>query len=416
MKNLGKRVVCTGIGIISPIGIGLDNFWEGLESGADGVKSITFFDVSKLKCKKAGEITNFEADKYLEKKGLRYLNRTTKLLCSAAKLALDDSNLAIEDRDTSKTGVVIGATLGAAQSMSEFDIQSLKEGPRYVNPMEFPNTVSNSPAAHLGIKYGITGFNTTISSGQTSSLQALNYGVDFLKMGRVNIVLAGGSKALSFQIFLGFYKIKLLSNSGENSEEKSAPFDKDRNGVILSEGSAVFVLEELEHALNRKAKIYAEVIGFANVHDAYKIGRYNAHGEGAEKAMEIAIMDAQIKPEDIDFLCANANGSVLGDRMETMVINKIFGDYAQDLPICSIKSMVGESYSASGSMQIAASILAMSHNTVPPTLNFKEQGREDSSLKTLGNIKYKHLINVAMINSFDCSGDNASIIIKKFEA
>ena len=263
---MNKKIVITGIGVLSPIAIGREAFWAGLFQGKTGFRPVTLFDTSPFRVNIAGEITDFDALSFLGKKGLRDLDRSTRLICSAAKLAIDDSRIEITEDTTHSMGVSIGTTFGSLHSISQFDRSGLIEGPRAVNPSHFPNTVINSPASQVSIKFKIKGFNTTISTGFCASLDAVSYAADFIRLNRADVVLAGGVEELCEETFMGFHNLGCLSGT-DGSEPICCPFDARRNGTILSEGAAVLVLEDEEHALNRDAVILARVLGYGNAFD-----------------------------------------------------------------------------------------------------------------------------------------------------
>ncbi|MBM4137669.1 MAG: beta-ketoacyl-[acyl-carrier-protein] synthase family protein, partial [Nitrospira sp.] len=350
-----RQIVITGIGVLSPIGIGRDKYWEGLIQGRTGFHKISLFDTSNLKVHIAGEINNFDPVEFLGKKGLRELDRSTRLICSSAKLAIDDAKLKITDENTNSIGVSIGTTFGSLHSISQFDREGLIEGPRYVNPSHFPNTVINSPASRISIRFKIKGFNTTISTGFCAGLDAVSYATDFIRLNRADVVLAGGVEELCEETFLGFYKLDCLSGT-DGSDPLCCPFDVRRNGIILSEGASVLVLEDLEHALNREATIFARIMGYGNSFDPLADRNFNHAGKGLNNAIILALKDASLKSDDIDYISASANSTKGLDRMETAVIKEIFGEHSFKIPVSSIKSMVGESFSASGALSMAAAV------------------------------------------------------------
>lgn len=308
-KNTIKNpVVLTGIGVLSPIGIGKENFCEALFQGKTGFKKISLFDTSPYNVHIAGEITDFDPISLLGKKGLRTIDRSTRLVNSAAKLALEDSNLSITEENTNSIGVTIGTTFGSLHSISQFDRDGLIDGPKYVNPSHFPNTVINSPASQVSIRFKIKGFNTTISTGFCAGLDAVYYASDFIKLNRADAVLTGGVEELCEETFFGFYNLGCLSGTN-GSEPVCCPFDIRRNGMILSEGSAVFVLEDRDHALKRGAEILAEIKGYGNVFDPEADRSFNHKGNGLKNACTIALRDALLNPEDIDYISSCANST-----------------------------------------------------------------------------------------------------------
>lgn len=409
-----KRIVITGIGVVSPIGIGKEDFWQNLFKGNSGFKPITLFDTSDFKVKVAGEVTEFNPKDILGNQGLMDLDRATLLLLSAAKLALEDANLNITEENTKHIGVSVGTTFGSLHSTSRFDQESLKEGPRYVNPSIFPSVVGNSPASRLNIRFKIKGFSSTISTGMCSSLDAIDYARDFIRLNRNNIIIAGSVEDLSIQTFLGFYKLKYLSGLGDRGEPLSCPFDKRRDGIIFSEGSVVFILEDLNSARERKADIYAEILGIGSCFDPSKFYKYNPDGKSMSEAMRLVLKDADMSSEDIDCIFANANSTQDADYIETKAIKEVFGGNALKIPITAVKSMLGESYSVSGGLSLLAAVGSLKNNSIPPTINHKDKDVR-CNLGYVFNKAQKNRINRAMINTFGSNGANTVLIVGRLE-
>lgn len=408
-----KNIVITGVGIISPIGIGKENFWDGLFQGKTGFKDITLFDTSSLNVHIAGEISDFDPIALLGKKGLRTLDRSTRLINSAAKLAIEDANLQITEENTHLTGVAIGTTFGSLHSIAQFDRDGLIEGPKYVNPSHFPNTVINSPASQISIRFNIKGFNTTISTGFCASLDAISYASDFIKLNRANVVLAGGVEELCEETFLGFYNLGCLSGIN-GSEPICCPFDIRRNGTILSEGAGILVLENEEHALKRGARILAKISGYGNCFDPFTDMDFNSNGKGLVNAITLALQDAVLNIEDIDYISASANSTKGLDRIETKVIKEVFGNHAYNTPVSSIKSMVGESFSASGALAIVSAIGAIQREIIPPTVNYAEKDPECDLDYVPNKARQKSINNVLVISS-DPYGNNSAMVIGRYE-
>ena len=409
----GRKVVVTGIGILSPVGIGRDAFWNALSKGDTGFRTISLFDASPYPVSVAGEITDFDPISLLGKKGLRTLDRSTRLICSAAKLAIDDAKLQITENNTYTTGVAIGTTFGSLHSISQFDQSGLIDGPKLVNPSLFPNTVINSPASQVSIRFKIKGFNTTLSTGCCASLDAASYASDFIRLNRANIVLAGGVEELCEETFHGFYKLGCLSGM-DGSNPICCPFDARRNGIIISEGAAVLVLEEEEHASLRSADILAEISGYGNAFDPEANKDFSHQGKGLRKAILLALEDAAFTIGEIDYISSSANSTKGLDRMETNVIKEIFGEYVSKIPVSSIKSMVGESFSASGSLSMTAAVGALHKGFMPPTVNWKEKDPLCDLDYVPGEARKKDLKNVLVISS-DPYGNNSAIVFSKYK-
>ncbi len=406
------RVVLSGIGVISSIGTGRDKYWEALCRGETGFRKITLFDSTSFRVHSAGEISDFDPLPLLGKKGLRDLDRSTRLICSAAKLALDDARLSITEDNTGSVGVSIGTTFGSLHSISQFDRSGLIEGPRFVNPSHFPNTVINSPASHVSIRFKIKGFNTTISTGFCASLDAISYAADFIKLNRADVVLAGGVEELCEETFLGFHTLGCLSGMN-GSDPVSCPFDAKRNGVILSEGAAILVLESEEHARARGAEILAEVLGYGNAFDPLSDSSFDRAGQGLKNAIHLALQDASLQPEDIDYISACSNSTKGLDRMETRVIKEVFGKHASTVPVSSIKSMVGESFSASGALSLAAAVGAIQKGSIPPTVNYTDRDPE-CDLDYVPNMARQKQIQTVLVTSADPYGQNAAVIVGRY--
>lgn len=406
---MNRRIVITGIGVLSPIAIGKEAFWEGLFQGRTGFRPVTLFDTSTFRVHIAGEITDFDALSFLGKKGLRDLDRSTRLICSAAKLAIDDSKLEITEDSTHSMGVSIGTTFGSLHSISQFDRSGLIDGPRFVNPSHFPNTVINSPASQVSIKFKIKGFNTTISTGFCAGLDAVSYAADFIRLNRADVVLAGGVEELCEETFMGFHSLGCLSGT-DGSGPICCPFDARRNGTILSEGAAVLVLEEEQHALNRDAVILARVLGYGNAFDPSANRNFNHAGLGLKSAITLALQEAALNPKDIDYVCACANSSKGLDRMETNVIKEVFGARALSLPVSSIKSMVGESYSASGALSLAAAVGALRSGSIPATVSYREKDPACDLDYVPNTARQKRLQNV-LVTSADPYGQNTAMVL-----
>jgi 3-oxoacyl-[acyl-carrier-protein] synthase II len=405
---MDRDVVITGIGVLSPIGIGRDGYWKGLFQGTTGFKEITLFDAAPFHVRLGGEISNFDPLTFLGKKGLRELDRSTRLLCSAARLAIDDGKLELIDTSAYSTGVSIGATFGSLHSIVQFDRSRLLEGPKAVNPSLFPNTVINSPASHVSIRFGIKGFNTTISTGFCASLDAVIYAADFIRLNRAKVVLAGGVEELCEETFFGFHKLGCLSGL-DGSEAVCRPFDAKRNGVILSEGAAIVILENERHAINRNAAVYAHVMGYGNVFDPAADWNFKHPGQGLKNAIAYALKEAALVPEKIDYICSCSNSTIGLDRMESKVIKDIFG---RRTPVSSIKSMVGESLSASGMMALVAAIGAIQNGRIPPTMNYSNAD-PDCDLDYVPNQSRPGDIRTVLVTSTDPFGQNTAVIIGK---
>ena len=412
---MNKRIVITGIGVLASNGVGKEAFWNALRNGISGIKPVTLFDTSNLRSKLAGEISNFEPEKILGQKGLRNLDRSTKLALCASKMALDDGGITtpIPESETDFFGVSLGSTLGSVWSISEFDKGSLRDGPRSVNPALFSNTVINSPASHISISFNIQGFNSTISTGFCSSLDAINYAMNMMTLYDYRIVLAGGVEELCEQTYKGFHKIGHLAGSRPDKPEVNCPFDKRRNGIVFGEGAAILLLEDLEYAKKRGATIYAEILGYGTAFDCDSRNIYNPKAKGATEAIRLCLDDAGLSKDDVDYIACSANSTLDCDVMETRAVKNVFGGRANSIPMSSMKSMTGESFSASGAMNITGAIGAMNGSCIPPTINYKKNDRR-CDLDFVLNISRKAHIRKVLINSFSPTGASSVLALGEY--
>jgi len=411
--GMQRNAVITGIGVCSPVGIGRDAYWEALIHGKTGFRTIGLFDTAPYSVNVAGEIGDFDPVSLLGKKGLREMDRSTRLLICAAQLAIDDSGIGLNDQNAHSVGVSIGTTFGSLHSIFQFDRDGLLDGPRLVNPSFFPNTVINSPSSRISIRFKIKGFNTTISTGFCAGLDAVAYASDFIRLNRADIVLAGGVEELCEETFRGFLNLGCLSGS-DGSIPLCCPFDARRNGVILSEGASVLILEDEEHALKRGANILAKVKGYGNSFDPLTEWNFVRTGKGLFNAVKTAIDDALLKPGDIDFICSGANSTKGLDRLESAVIREAFGSRSSSVPVSSIKSMVGESFSASGALGLSAAAGAITRGIIPPTVNYRERDPE-CDLDYVPNHARKTPVRNALIMSADPYGNNSAMVLSRYE-
>lgn len=405
-------MVITGIGVVSPIGIEVGEYWRNLSARKPAFKPITLFDTKDLKVKVAGEITDFDPGKILEQRVSKDLDRATLLLSSATKLAITDAKCEINPNSIKNIGMSVGTTFGSLHSISEFDQESLREGPRYANPSIFPSVVVSSPASHTAILLHLKCFNTTISTGMCAGLDALSYACDFLYLDKAKTIVVGAVEDLCIQTFLGFYLLDYLAGLRTGSELLACPFDARRNGIIFSEGATALVLEEFKNAKQNNRKIYAEVLGFGSYFDPAKRYKYNPKGTGMIGAMERALKNAQVTPRDIDCIFANANSTQDADLIETNAIKKVFGDYAYEVPVTATKSILGETYSASGGMSLVASLGSLDSGFIPPTINLeKKDSRCDLNYVT--DTLFKKELSRILINTFAPNGANTSVVVGK---
>jgi 3-oxoacyl-[acyl-carrier-protein] synthase II len=409
-----KRIVITGIGAISPIGIGIKEFTKALMAGKSGVTLIESFDTSLYTTKFAASIKNFVPEHFIERKKIKRMARFTQLGFAAAKLAIEDSKLNIDKVNLSRIGVITGVGIGGLNVIENEEQVLLFKKPNRVSPFLIPMIITNILPGEIAIKYGFTGPNYTITSACASSNNAIGDALRILCNGDADIIISGGSESAICPLGLaGFCSIRALSQQNDNPETASKPFDKTRDGFVMGEGSGMVVLETLEHALVRGAHIYAELIGYGASNDAYHITAPDPTGNAVVLAMERAIKDANISHNDIDYINAHGTSTKLNDNIETLAIKKVFGKRAYKIPISSTKSMVGHLLGGAAAIELVATIIAMNEGFIPPTINYKIFDPE-CDLDYVPNIMRIQSINCALSNSLGFGGHNATVIIKKY--
>jgi len=412
-----RRVVITGLGVIAPNGIGKEAFWGALTEGKSGIKRIERFDPSPFPTQIAGEINGFNPASYIQPKHLKRMDRTAHLAVAAAKMAIQDAHLAIAEEDRERTGVVIGTTMaGLGWTLEEYDRVYLKKGPMRINTYSAITSFPDASASLISIELGIYGPSLSIATACSSSSDTIGYSCSFIRQGTVDMMITGGTDAPLFApIFGSFCVLRALSRRNDEPESASRPFDRERDGFILSEGAAVLVLEELTHALRRNAHIYAEILGFGVTCDAFHMAAPAPNGRQAARAIELALKDARIQPREIDYINAHGTSTRLNDKEETRVIKEVFGKYAYEIPISSTKSMIGHAIAGAGATELVASILAIERGIIHPTINY-EYPDPDCDLDYVPNKAYRREVVTVLKNSFGFGGKNSGIVIRKFQA
>jgi 3-oxoacyl-[acyl-carrier-protein] synthase II len=405
-----RRVVVTGIGVISPLGDSPVALHTALCAGQSGLQPITLFDTDGLVCKQAHALAAFTPETYLEKKNLRALDRTSRLVTVAAKLALEQSGWSTEMRQQHEVGLVLGTMFCSVHTISEFDRRGLTLGPTCVSPMDFANTVINAAAGQAAIWHDLRGVNSTIAGGITSGLHALAYATELIRSGQAAALLAGGAEELCFESFCGFDRAGLLCGSRHDTREFPIPFDARRNGFTLGEGAALLMLEDAALATERGAHVIAEITGHGSAYDLARGTESQQAVAAIARAMRLALQDAQMDPSDIACLSASANGSVLADRHEAQAIATVFKEGARDLPVTAVKSMLGETLGASGALQTVALLAAM-HDDVLPGIWHLEQVEEDFPLYRIGPCNQHVPLRNGLINSVGLDGNCCSLVI-----
>lgn len=414
MVKQKNRIVITGIGVVSPIGMGKEKYWSSLFEGKNGFKPITLFDTASFNVNRAGEITEFNPQEILGKKGLIDLDRATTLLLSSMKYALEDGHLEINETNTYRTGISVGTTFGSLSSLTEFDQASIIEGPHFVNPSRFPNTVINAPASRAAIRFGVKGLNATISTGICAGLDALQYAVHSISAERADRIIVGAVEEMCFPMFFGFHQLGYLSGLQNGNEPVSCPFDNRRDGIVFSEGAAVVIIENLDFALSRNAPIYGEITAIESNFYPYRLHKYNQNGIGMIGAMEGVLKKAKIKSKTVDCIFANANSTYDGDLAEANAIKKVFGKSCETMPISAIKAVLGETFSASGEMALIGALGAIKNDIIPAVVHYEERG----SMFDLDYVSYKTLeckVQTVLVNAFSPNGGNVSLVVKRYE-
>ncbi|AKQ44755.1 3-oxoacyl-ACP synthase [Rufibacter radiotolerans] len=412
-----KRVVVTGLGAITPLGITVSEYWNGLVNGVSGAAPITRFDASKFKTQFACEVKGYDPEQYFERKEARKMDLFTQFAVIAADQAVKDANLEDESLDKDRIGVIWGSGIGGLRTFQEECVNFANgDGTPRFNPFFIPKMIADISAGHISIKYGFRGPNFVTVSACASATNALIDSFNYIRLGMVDIVMSGGSEAAVTEAGVGgFNALKALSERNSSPETASRPFDNDRDGFVLGEGAAAIVLEEYEHAKARGAKIYAEIIGGGMSADAYHITAPHPEGLGALNVMKNALKDAGIKPEQVDYINVHGTSTPLGDVGEAKAIEAVFGDHAYNLNISSTKSMTGHLLGAAGAIEAVASILAIQNGIVPPTINhFTDDEQFNPKLNFTFNKAQKREVNIALSNTFGFGGHNTSVIFKKF--
>ena len=415
-----RRVVITGLGAITPIGNDVEELWKGIEENKCGIDNITLIDTTNFKTKLDAEVKNFDEEKYFDAKQIRKLNRVSKFAMVAAKEAMKDSKITKENTDFDKIGVFVSSGIGGLDTIQEQCEVNFEKGNKRVSPMFVPLAIANMPAGNVAIDLGLKGESISIVSACSSSTNSIGEAYRTIKNGYEDVIFAGGTEASICEMGVaGFENMKALSSS-QDKTRASIPFDKERAGFVFGEGAGVIVLEDLEHALKRNAKIYAEVVGYGATSDAYHITSPDPTGEGAARAMKRALEDAKIHMKDIDYINAHGTSTSLNDSTETKAIKKVLEDEGcsdtvkENLLVSSTKSNMGHLLGAAGAVEAIVCVKAIENSLVPATINYKVKD-EECDLNVVPNKNIKKDLSYVMSNSLGFGGHNASIIIKKYE-
>jgi len=414
-----KRIVVTGIGTLTPIGNNLDAYWESLINGVSGADMITQFDASKFKTRFACEIKGFDPEAFMEKKEARKLDRFSQIALVASDQAVADAGITKENVDHDRVGVIFASGIGGLNTFTD-EVTNFVHGdgtPRF-NPFFIPKMILDIAAGQISMKHGFRGPNFAVVSACASSTNAIIVAMDNLKLGKADIIITGGAEAvIGIAGMAGFNAMKAMSERNDDPKTASRPYDKDRDGFIMGEASGVLVLEELEHAKKRGAKIYCEVVGGGATADAYHLTAPHPEGLGAKNVMNAALRDAGMQANEIDYINTHGTSTPLGDIAEVKAITAVFGEHSYNLNISSTKSMTGHCLGAAGVIEAIACIQAVIHDIIPPTINhFTDDPELDPKLNFTFNKAQKRVVNAALSNTFGFGGHNACVIVKKYKA
>ncbi len=416
-----KRVVVTGLGVLSPIGNDVETTWRNALNGVSGAGPITHFDASKFKTQFACEVKNFDASEHFDRKKLRQLDLYAQYALVAAKQAVEDAKLEEEGINKDRVGVIVAAGIGGLHTFEEeagyYAVHGEEQGPKY-NPFFIPKMIADIASGHISMQYGFHGPNYGVVSACASSNNAIIDAFNLIRLGKANVMVTGGAEAAVYPAGVGgFNSMHALSTRNDSPETASRPFSASRDGFVIGEGSAVLILEELEHAKARGAKIYAEVAGGGLSADAYHLTATHPEGLGAILAMNNALEDAEMKPEDIDYINVHGTSTPVGDVSEVKAIKEVFGDHAYKLNISSTKSMTGHLLGATGALEAMFSVKSVQEDIVPPTINHDLEDKDeniDYNLNFTFDKPQKRTVNAALSNSFGFGGHNATVIVKKY--
>jgi len=408
------RVVVTGLGVVTPIGVGLEEFWKGLKEGRNGISRITQFDLSDFRSQMAAEVKNFNPEEWIDGKSVGRMDRFIHFGMASSAMAIKDAGLNSFAFDGNRAGVIIGSGIGGAHTIQDGYSKLHEKGPKSISPFFVLSSLINMAACLVSISYGLRGPLSAPSVACSTGANAIGDAFRILQRGDADIMLAGGSEAsVSPLPFAGFCAARSMSSRNDNVEKASRPFDKNRDGFVMGEGSGIVVLEKLEHALSRRVRIYAELVGYGNTADAFHFTAPEPGGDGMVRVMSEALRDAGIDTREVGYINAHGTSTVLNDKIESAAVMKVFGDHWKDLKISSIKSMIGHLLAAAGAVELVATVMSIYTGKLPPTINYEEPDPEcplDYVTKGVESID----LEVAMSNSFGFGGGNACLIVRRY--
>ena len=409
-----RRVVITGLGPITSLGIGKEDYWDSLIEGRSGISYITNFDTENYVSKIGAEVKDFNPEDYMDRKQAKRMDKFAQFAVAGAKLAIEDSKIDLDKINKKRVGVILGSGVGGIETLESEHTKLMEKGPRRVSPFFIPMMISNMGPGQITMLYGFKGPSFTITTACASGNHAIGESFRMIQNGVSDVIITGGSEAaVSPMAVAGFSSMRALSNMNESPEKASRPFDKDRDGFVIGEGAGILILEDLEHALNRNAHIYGEIIGYGATSDAYHITAPDPEAEGASEAMRLALKEANINYKEVDYINAHGTSTYYNDKLETLAIKKVFKDHAYEISISSTKSMTGHLLGAAGGIEAIATVLAIEKGIVPPTINLETPDSECDLDYTPNKVISKE-IDYALSNSLGFGGHNAVILFKKY--
>ena len=415
MRALKRRVVATGVGLVTPLGVGIENVWQRILSGESGIAPITRFDTARHETKFAGEVKDFNPEEYMSPKEVKRVDLFIQYALAATKIAMNDSGLDMAKEDAERVGVIVGTGLGGLPILEKYHSILLERGPSRISPFFIPMLIANEAPGHIAIQHGIKGPNLSIVTACATGTHSIGDATRIIQYGDADVAVAGGTEANLTPLTVGgFNAMKALSTRNDAPKRASRPFDKDRDGFVVAEGSGIVILEELGHALKRGAKIYAEIAGYGYNGDAYHITAPCPDGDGFIRCINMALKDAGLSPDSVDYINAHGTSTGLNDSVETLAIKAVFKEKAYKIPVSSTKSMIGHLLGAAGAVEAIFSLLAIRDNICPPTINY-ETPDPDCDLDYVPNKARKHDMNVVLSNSFGFGGTNGALIFRRFE-
>jgi 3-oxoacyl-[acyl-carrier-protein] synthase II len=410
-----KRVAITGLGVVSPIGIGKDRFWNALMEGRSGVDRISRFDASAFDTKIAAEVRDFDPADYMDKKEIRRNDRFVQFAYAASRMALDDAGFSVTPQNGAQVGVLIGSGIGGATTWEEQHRILIERGPDRVSPFFIPMIIVNMAAGIVSILLGAKGPNSSVVTACATGGNAIGDAARIIQRGEALAMLAGGSEAAITPLSIaGFCSMKAVSTRNDEPQKASRPFDAKRDGFVMGEGAGIVLLEEMEHAKRREANIYAELVGYGMSGDAYHITQPDPEADGASRSMRNALQDAKIDTKEIDYINAHGTSTPYNDRTETLAIKRVFGEHAKKVAVSSTKSMTGHLLGAAGGVELIACVQAIEHGAIPPTINYENPDPE-CDLDYVPNKARKARVNAAMSNAFGFGGHNAILIVRRYD-